>query len=48
VSDFLKALVALWILVLLGGTLWRLGSYHLIASQQPHLNHLGLAMSQQY
>lgn len=47
-SDFLKALIALWVLVLLGGTLWRLFSYHLIASSQPHLNHLGLAMSQQY
>jgi len=47
-SDFLKALIALWIMVLLGGTMWRLASYHLIASSQPQLNHLGSAMSQQY
>jgi hypothetical protein len=38
----------LFLAVLIVGTLWRLISYHLIAAQQPHLNHLGLAMAQQY
>lgn len=46
--DEARVLVHLFLAVLIVGTLWRLGSYHLIASSQPHLNHLGLAMAQQY
>lgn len=34
--------------VLILGSLWRLTSYHLIASSQPHMNHLGQAMATQY
>lgn len=34
--------------VLVLGTLWRLGSYHLIASQNPSLQHLGKGMASQY
>jgi len=43
-----KVLLHVFLSVLIMGTLWRLMSYHLIASTQPHLNHLGMAMSQQY
>lgn len=43
-----RVLAHLFLAVLLVGTLWRVGSYHLIASSQPHLNHLGLAMATQY
>jgi hypothetical protein len=46
--DDIKVMLHLFLIVLLIGTLWRLVSYHLIASSAPHLNHLGLAMSQQY
>jgi hypothetical protein len=43
-----RVIAHIFLAVLIAGTLWRLTSYHLIASSQPHLNHLGLAMSQQY
>lgn len=46
--DEIRVILQVFLLVLIAGTLWRLGSYHLIASKQAHLNHLGLAMSQQY
>lgn len=46
--DEIRVIAQVFLLVLIGGTVWRLASYHLIASPQPHLNHLGLAMSQQY
>ena len=35
-------------IVLILGTIWRLGSFHLIASSSPWLQHLGVAMSLQY
>lgn len=43
-----RIIAHVFLMVLIAGTLWRLASYHLIASPQPHLNHLGLAMAQQY
>jgi hypothetical protein len=44
----LKIALHVFVCVLIIGTLWRLGSYHLIASSNAHLSHLGLAMSSQY
>jgi hypothetical protein len=46
--DDARVMLHLFLAVLIVGTLWRLTSYHLIASPQPQLNHLGLAMAQQY
>jgi hypothetical protein len=46
--DEARTVLHVFLLVLIGGTLWRLASYHLIAASSPQLNHLGLAMSQQY
>jgi hypothetical protein len=34
--------------VLVIGTLWRLAAYHLVASSNEQLNHLGKAMGFQY
>jgi len=48
VFDDARVILHLFMCVLIAGTLWRLVSYHLIASNQDHLNHLGLAMSTQY
>jgi hypothetical protein len=48
VFDDARVIAHLFMCVLIAGTLWRLISYHLIASNQPHMNHLGLAMSTQY
>jgi hypothetical protein len=47
VDDF-RVMVHIFVAVLIIGTLWRLSSYHFIASKQPHLNHLGQAMATQY
>lgn len=41
-------MVHVFLAVLILGTMWRLTSYHLIASPQSHLNHLGQAMATQY
>lgn len=46
--DDLRVMIHVFMAVLILGTLWRLMSYHLIASSQAHLNHLGLAMATQY
>jgi hypothetical protein len=46
--DDARVMLHLFLAVLIVGTLWRLISYHLIAATQPQLNHLGLAMAQQY
>lgn len=46
--DDARIMLHLFLAVLIVGTLWRLISYHLIAASQPQLNHLGLAMAQQY
>lgn len=48
IVDDARVLLHLFLAVLIVGTLWRLVSYHLIASPQPHMNHLGLAMATQY
>lgn len=37
-----------FLIVLILGTLWRVASFHLIASHNPSLEHLGKAMSLQY
>ena len=46
--DDFRIMVHIFVAVLIVGTLWRLTSYHFIASKQPHLNHLGQAMATQY
>lgn len=46
--DDFRIMVHIFVAVLIMGTLWRLASYHFIASPQPHLNHLGQAMATQY
>jgi hypothetical protein len=46
--DEARVIAHVFLMVLIAGTIWRLASYHLIAANQPHLNHLGLAMAQQY
>ena len=47
VDDF-RVMVHIFVAVLIVGTIWRLASYHFIASKQPHLNHLGQAMATHY
>lgn len=46
--DDIRIGLHVFLMVLIFGTIWRLASYHLIASPQTQLNHLGLAMAQQY
>lgn len=46
--DYLKMGVHLWVSVLIMGTLWRVLTYHAIASPNVHLQHAGKAMSIQY
>jgi hypothetical protein len=46
--EYLKLGVHIWVSVLIMGTMWRLISYHLIASPNTSLVHLGRAMAQQY
>lgn len=43
-----KVGVHIFLVVLIFGTLWRLVSYHLMASQNEHFNHIGKAMITQY
>lgn len=38
----------IFLAVLIVGTLWRLASYHLVASSNPGLVHVGKAMGFQY
>lgn len=40
--------VHIWVSVLIMGTLWRVATYHLVASPNDTLNHIGRAMAQQY
>lgn len=40
--------VHIWVSVLIMGTLWRVLTYHLVASPNASLQHLGRAMAQQY
>jgi hypothetical protein len=37
-----------FMIVLIFGTLWRISQFHLLASPNPSLQHLGKAMSIQY
>jgi hypothetical protein len=46
--EHLKLGVHIWVSVLIMGTMWRLVSYHLIASRNPNASHIGRAMSFQY
>jgi len=40
--------VQVFLLVLAAGTAWRLGSYHLTASANENVSHIGKAMAFQY
>lgn len=44
----LKVAIHVFLIVLALGTGWRLTTYHLMASPNAHLQHLGRAMSVQY
>lgn len=44
----IKVGVHVFLIVLIFGTGWRLSTYHLMASSNPYLAHLGRAMSVQY
>jgi hypothetical protein len=46
--EYVKLGVHIWVSVLIMGTLWRVISYHLIASPNENMSHLGRAMAQQY
>lgn len=46
--EYIRLGLHIWVSVLIMGTLWRVLSYHLIASQNGSLNHLGRAMAAQY
>jgi hypothetical protein len=46
--DDFKIALHVFLCVIVLGTVWRMGSLHLIASRNAHFQHLGLAMSQQY
>lgn len=46
--EYIKLGVHIWVSVLIMGTLWRVISYHFIASQNDTVQHLGRAMAQQY
>jgi hypothetical protein len=46
--DYASATIHIFLSVLIWGTLWRLTTYHLMASQQANLNHVGKAMSIQF
>ena len=44
----LKIGLHVFFIVLIFGTLWRVSQFHLMASPNPSLQHLGKAMSTQY
>jgi hypothetical protein len=46
--DDVKIIAHVFMSVLIAGTLWRMATYHLLASPQANLNHLGKAMANQY
>lgn len=48
IVEHLKLGLHIWVSVLIMGTMWRIVSYHLIASPNTNLVHLGRAMAQQY
>lgn len=43
-----RDVLAVFLMVLIAGTLWRLTAYHLIASPNSGVNHVGKAMAFQY
>jgi len=43
-----KVAMHIFLVVLISGTLWRIGTYHLMASSNAHANRVGRAMSIQY
>jgi hypothetical protein len=43
-----KVIAHVFLSVLIAGTLWRMATYHLMASPVTNLNHLGKAMANQY
>lgn len=47
-KDALKIGLHIWLSILIVGTLWRLLTYHAIASKNTQVSHLGRAMSLQY
>lgn len=46
--EYIRLGVHIWVSVLILGTMWRLITYHLVASQNSSMQHLGRAMAQQY
>ena len=38
----------IFMVVLIFGTLWRVLQYHAMASPNPHVQHIGMAMATQY
>jgi hypothetical protein len=46
--EYIKLGVHIWVSVLILGTMWRIISYHFIASSSESVQHLGRAMAQQY
>jgi hypothetical protein len=46
--DYAAATVHIFLAVLIWGTMWRLATYHLMASSNTNVNHIGKAMSIQY
>lgn len=46
-SDF-AVIAHVFLSVLIAGTLWRMLSYHAVASKNPQVQHLGKAMAVQY
>lgn len=46
--DDAKVVLHIFMAVLIGGTLWRMSSFHLMTSQDPRWQHLGKAMAVQY
>ena len=43
-----KVISHVFLSVLIAGTLWRMTTFHLLASSNPSLAHLGKAMTVQY
>lgn len=44
----IKVISHVFLCVLIAGTMWRMTTYHLLASPQVQLQHLGKAMTIQY
>jgi hypothetical protein len=46
--DDIKVAVHIFLIVLIMGTLWRVSTFHLMASANTNLQHLGKGMSLQF